>query len=346
MALHVPKKDLSDGEYWFSEEKAADIVRITAYHRRTFQVSVIWFPPSEHLPVRASIAASFDHASSRGLGVLERLPLELLYDVVLRLDMLSIFRLRQTNRRARQVVDGLKEYRIAASHGLDCLRALLHTGLAGDVSLSDFYNALCTESCALCGAFSGFIFLPTWTRCCFTCLGAAPETQLRTLASVQKQFGFTMAELGSLRRFKTLPGIYTPDKVPHESPTEVVSLYQAILLSGQQAELEEAYWSRHYGPRDVGSKYNFMGACALAHYNKRTGEVEHGVSCAGCLHASVWGGGRDRVYAKAGFLQHFKWCGPARELWISSRGGKRIPPLLPRLARRTLEDDSDPDQRL
>ncbi|KAK4237893.1 hypothetical protein C8A03DRAFT_34137 [Achaetomium macrosporum] len=323
--------------YWFREEQADDITRVAAYHRKDYDLAVIWFSASEHVLIRASIATSFGRTSNHGLGVLERLPLEVLYDVVLRLDMQSLFKLRQTNLRARQIVDSLKEYRLVVSHGLNVFCALLRTGIATGVSLSDFYNALCTENCSICGEFSGFVSLPAWTRCCFACLQKAPETQVRSLARVRKRFRLRKRELDTLRPFKTLVGFYSRRETKYRRRTTAVSLQQAMLLSEQEPEEQGQARSAESWQA---LNYNFMGSCALPYYDKRTGQVEQGVCCAGCQLAfekgiigartEKWASeARDKVYSRAGFLEHFKWCEQAQLLWRTSEEGTRLPAELP-----------------
>lgn len=87
-----------------------------------------------------------------------------------------------------------------------------------------------------------------------------------------------------------------------------------------------------------------MGACALPYYDKKSGEIEHGISCPGCqlaLEKSIiatrtedWAfEARDKVYARDGFLQHFKWCEQAQLLWKSSDEGNHMPTELPEAAR-------------
>ncbi|EAQ92985.1 hypothetical protein CHGG_01220 [Chaetomium globosum CBS 148.51] len=228
----------------------------------------------------------------------------------------SIPRLRQTNTGARRVVDALSQYQVVASHGLIGLCALLRTRLAATVSLLDFHRVLCTEACALCGDFSGgIVSLPTWSRCCFRCLWAAPETQIRSLGGVRKLFDFSKVQLASLHPFKTLGGICTRE-APPQSPRAVVSLHQATLLAGQQKEDCSAYSDNWKG-----QKYNFLGACELPYYNRRTGEAEHGgIFCAGCElafeeradktgDAAAWAvQACDTMLSKEAFLEHFKWC--------------------------------------
>ncbi|KAF4457608.1 cyclin f-box [Fusarium austroafricanum] len=307
----MPRGYRSATEYRFGEEQADAIVRTVSYHRIDYCLSVIWFSPGEHVDIRPSIATPFRRTSNVGLGSLDRLPLELLHDTLFRLDMHSLFKFRQTNLRSRQTIDSLRQYQMIASHGLNLFRALLRTRLAIDISLLDFYNALYIKNCSLCGEFGGFISLLTWKRCCFKCLQEAPETQVRTLAAVRKQFRLTKVELGQLKSFKTLPGTYSMEESVHQSRITIVSLHQASLVSRPQSRQAQSASSER------NRKFNFMGSCALPYYDKLTGNVEHGMSCAGCqlaLENDIISTrvekrafeARDKVYARDGFLEHFR----------------------------------------
>ncbi|KZF20440.1 hypothetical protein L228DRAFT_254066 [Xylona heveae TC161] len=332
----------SSTEYHFHEEQSDAIVRVTAYHRKDYCQSVIWFSPGQHDSIRLSIATPFQRTSNKGLGSLDRLPLELLHDMLLRLDMHSLFKFRQINLRSRQIVDSLKQYQMVVLHGLNLFCALLRTRLAIDISLFDFYYALCTKTCTFCGEFSGFISLLTWTRCCFKCLQGAPETQMQTLHTVRKQFHLTKAEENQLSSFKTLPGIYSMMESAYKSRFTIVSVHQAILVSGQQSHtLVQVPLANSGGNK----KYNFMGSCALPYYDRRTGKVQHGILCAGCqlaLEKDIIGSrgekwafeARDKVYAQDDFLEHFRWCEQAQLLWRSSGEGNNPPTELPEAARR------------
>jgi hypothetical protein len=346
MAVHMLRGYRSATEYRFREEQADAIVRATAYHRRDYCLSVIWFSPRNHGDVRLSIASSFQRAPTTRLGSLDRLPLELLHDVLLRLDMHSLFKFRQTNLRSRQAVDSVKQYQMVVSHGLNLLCALLRTRLAIGVSLFDFYDALCTKACDFCGEFSGFISLLNWNRCCFKCLRGALETQVQTLAAARNQYHLTKAELRQLRSCKTLPGVYSMEESVYKSRITIVSAHQARLVSRQRPHAPARQEAQ---PRPTNSirngKLNFMGSCALPYYDKRTGKVEHGISCAGCQlaiekdiigsMAEEWASeARDKVYAQDGFLDHFRWCEQAQLLWRSSGDGKNPPTELPEGARR------------
>ncbi|KAJ6179294.1 hypothetical protein N7519_009755 [Penicillium mononematosum] len=340
MATLIPRGYRSTTEYCFDEAQADAIVRTTAYHRRAYCLSVIWYSPHEHVGIRPSMASSFQQASKVGIGYLDRLPLELLFDILYRLDMHSVFKFRQISLRSRQIVDSLNQYQSVVSHGLNLFCTLLRTGLAIDISLLDFYDALCIKNCTLCGEFAGFISLLVWKRCCFKCLQESPETQVRTLASVRKQFHMTKDN--QLRSFKSLPGIYSMNESTQNTRITIVSLYQATATLAYKRQPHTT--SQAQASSDRNKKFNFMASCALPYYDKQTGTVERGISCAGCQLAIEkdiigtrdrdWGyEARDKVYARDGFLDHFRWCEQAQLLWRSSGEGRNRPPELPVAAR-------------
>jgi hypothetical protein len=342
MAAIIPSGYRSSTEYSIGEETTDAIVRTAAYHRKDYCLSVIWFSPREHVNIRRSIATPFQRTPNVGLGSLDSLPLELLHETLLRLDLHSLFQFRQTNLRGRQMVDSLKQYQMVVSHGLNLLCALLRTRLAIDISLLDFYNALCTKACALCGEFGGFMSLLAWKRCCFKCLKEAPETQVRTLAAVRKQLQLIKSELDQVRSFKTLPGTYSMEESVHKSRISIVAVHQAILVCGRQPHVPA---QAHSPSSERSKKFNFMGSCALPYYDRSTDKIDHGMSCSGCqlaLEKDIIGTrgerwafeARDKVYGRDGFLEHFRWCEQAQLLWTLSDEGNKQPTELPEAARR------------
>lgn len=154
---------------------------------------------------------------------------------------------------------------------------------------------------------------------------------------VQKEFHFTEAEVGQLKMFKTLPGIYTKAQSVGTSRVEAASVYQAGVAAGSTPEVFVQVTMWGFRPQ-----FNFAGACALPYYDRPTDAVEDGVSCAGCYLAfhkfsmvsQRWAAAaRDMVYARDSFLDHFRWCKQAQILWTSSEDGTREPPELPKIAR-------------
>ncbi|KAJ5709149.1 hypothetical protein N7493_010483 [Penicillium malachiteum] len=178
-----PREYFSTSPYYFHDEQAESIVRTSAYYHKDPALAVIYFPPGEHVAVCLSLANPFQRSSSTGLGFLDRLPPELLSNILYGLDMRSVLIFRQVNVRSREVVHYLPQYNKIVVHGLNTLCGLLRTGLAVHISLLEFYNALSTKSCAFCGEFGGFICLPIWKRCCFKCVEVSPETQMKSFYS-------------------------------------------------------------------------------------------------------------------------------------------------------------------
>ncbi|KAJ5609634.1 hypothetical protein N7528_010201 [Penicillium herquei] len=347
-----PREYFSTSPYYFHDEQAEAIVRTSAYYHKDPALAVIYFPPREHVAVCLSLANPFQRSTSTGLGLLDRLPPELLSNILYTLDMRSLLTFRQVNLRSREMVHYLTQYNKIAVHGLNLLCGLLRTRLAVHISLLEFYNALCTKNCAFCGEFGGFMCLPIWKRCCFKCVEVAPQTQIKPFYDIQDQFFIPESESESefqrkqLRVFTPLSGIYTMNETIYEARRwpKLVSLYWLGLVCERKPILQVAPSESQPLFRESPELYNCMAACALPYYDKSTGEVDHGLQCAGCLVACrksiittsrmklEYGLSLDKTFTKAEFLDHFRWCACAQYLWETSDEGKKEPDDLPYFA--------------
>jgi hypothetical protein len=308
-------------------EQADAIIRASAYHRKDFDRAVIWFPPSAHSNSGTSVSSALREPTA-SLGELDRLPLELINEICLQLDIESIFYFRQTNARARQVINTLREYQIVSTHALNAFCALLQTRSASRVTLLDFYRLLCTQN--------DLVYLPTWTRCCSQCIRNGGHSV--SLASVKRVLHLSRKSLAKLPTFTTLPGIYTMDERARSTRITVVPTRSAL-----SAFSEENYPTT--STKDLVLKlystpiHDFMACCALPNYTLQTNQAENGISCAGCqlaLQDGISTGTgeracdvRDMVYSRSGFLEHFVWCEQAQALWLESNNGTVEPPRLP-----------------
>ncbi|KAK0637260.1 hypothetical protein B0T17DRAFT_484496 [Bombardia bombarda] len=331
MAIPLPSQFRSATEFSFRDDQAEAIIRTVSYPRDDLCRTVIWFPPENHNGIRPSIARHLPRATSYlglGGGLLDRLPLELCslgvtlwHDILLRIDIHSLFKFRQANPRSRELVDSLHEYQSVVSHGLNLYCALLRTQVAKRFSLFYVYDALCTKTCTICGEFAGFISLLTWKRCCFICLRTAPKTRVHTRANIRMQMRLNRSQTERLVSFKTLPGAYGYDGRHFDEDTFVVGGVRRPLT---------------LHPRNKILRY--MGMCALPYYDRQTRKVDHGVSCSGCRLAvakglvrnhdrsrNLSGEVQDRLFTPDGLLEHFRWCEQAQLLWRSSDEGKTQP---------------------
>jgi hypothetical protein len=325
--------------YSIPPDQADVIVRVSAYHQKDFDLAVTWFPPRTHSNVITSLSSAFREPTT-SLGELDRLPLELINEICLQLDILSLFKLRQINARARHVVNALHEYQLVTKHALNTLCALLRTYSASRVTLLDFYRLLCTQSCSVCkNQYGDLVFLPTWIRCCSHCVrSGAPGLCIVPLANVERVLCPSEKSLAELPTIKTLPGIYTMEQ--RKRLGRMTSLPVQSALSAYSEE----NGGTSPAPDTIGKLYIqrifiFMACCALPSYNPQTRQIENGVSCAGCQLAledgiSTGTGNcaydiRDMVYSHDGFLQHFAWCEQAQALWLESNDGTVEPRRLP-----------------
>lgn len=289
---------------------------VASYNRANFELPVLTVHPSQHEGVRSTVFQRLGRPQNYDLGRLGRLPFEIVSLICLELDVSSAFRFSHVNRTAREVLSSAREFRQLGTHALECLCALLRTGLAPHVGVLDVYSALTTQHCVLCGgSFGGFCFLPTATRCCLTCIASAPATQMSYLSRVADTAGCSRTDLE-----RRLPVLHTlPDSRRH------IVAAQHALQALQKAGLEDPEETISRWPDSL--TLRLQAATTLPFLDRATGQVESGVSCKGCQiafegdysdhHLEL----RDRFYSKSGFLEHFDECEAAQKLWASSQQG-------------------------
>ncbi|KAH7377711.1 hypothetical protein BKA66DRAFT_467671 [Pyrenochaeta sp. MPI-SDFR-AT-0127] len=314
------------------------IVRASAYHRQEFDRAVIWFSPRTHNNSLTSILPALREPTA-SLGDLDRLSLDLIHEICLQLDIMSIFYLRQTNARARHVVNALHEYQIVTTHALNPFCALLRTHSASRVTLLDFYRLLCTQICSLCNyQYGDLVYLPTWIRFCSHCLRCGDDRIcISKLSSVKRVLLLSKRSLAQLPALRTLPGIYDRD----ESRSGRITIVPTQSALSAFREESGGTGPTHNMMNDIYATptLTFMASCALPSYNLQTKQVENGISCAGCQLAlqddisartEYWAFQvRYKVYSRCGFLKHFVWCEKAQNLWLESKNGTVEPPRLP-----------------
>ncbi|KAF5622081.1 uncharacterized protein FTJAE_11048 [Fusarium tjaetaba] len=160
----------------------------TCFYKRTKYYYPTHDPKAEEFspPVHSLFAGCYK-TQTPNLGILARLPQDILEGIVLQLDIDSYRRFRQVSRRARYVSTAINIYQRVLRHAPDALNALRRTDLSSFVSYADIYTALTTTKCAFCGQFGDFLFLPTAKRCCFQCLRTSPETALVNEARISRR---------------------------------------------------------------------------------------------------------------------------------------------------------------
>lgn len=122
-----------------NEARMKAIQRVTAYHRRDFDLAVISFSDRDLEAAKSKLLSTCGPSTSIA-STLESLPAELISFICLDLDVASLFLFRQVNRRARQVVNSLREYQRLVTHAATSLSAVLRTRSASGIALCDLYR--------------------------------------------------------------------------------------------------------------------------------------------------------------------------------------------------------------
>ncbi|KAL4940565.1 hypothetical protein BDV06DRAFT_223939 [Aspergillus oleicola] len=292
------------------------ILRVASYHRRDFDLAVARVNPADER-VRNSLLRPSPIATAT-LGNLSSLPLEILWEIFRYLDIVSLLNVRHVNKRAAHVVCGIPHYRVVVEHALDTLCVVLRTKIAPYFTFCDLQRILYMKNCLLCDSFGGFVFLPSLTRCCFSCAESALEFRIITSPDLKRFFKQTFKQVSKLVPvLKSLPGMYSRGEALRKRSIQLLSLQQAADALKKQPAGDIHMFKE-------APLVSYMATAAMPYVEKATGVVEHGVACAGCRAAiedpDVMSTEElfmlhDKLYSRVEFLRHFKECKWAKELW-------------------------------
>ena len=101
-------------------------------------------------------------------GQLDRLPAELLLQVLLYSDIPSLTRFRAVSRRAMELVDSVPQYAAIIKHCPDIVRAIVSIQ-AEAYSCDLLYRTLSTTRCSTCDRFGDHLYLIDCRRVCYFC---------------------------------------------------------------------------------------------------------------------------------------------------------------------------------
>ncbi|KAG0127763.1 hypothetical protein HOY82DRAFT_61870 [Tuber indicum] len=145
-----------------------------------------------------------------GLGDLSAyLPLEIINEILLFLDIRSLLAFRRVNTTALATINSLPEYRAVITHAPDVIRAYVAIDLSSHANIHELFQALTSKLCSYCNSFGAFIFLLECRRVCWHCHTQDPELLpiCRGLAAVS--FGVSPEALAVLPALRPVSGTYT-----------------------------------------------------------------------------------------------------------------------------------------
>ncbi|PWI71120.1 uncharacterized protein PCL_12488 [Purpureocillium lilacinum] len=108
------------------------------------------------------------------VGQLNRLPAELLRQVLLYLDLPSLTCFRRVNRRAMEIADSLPQYAAIVRHCPNIIRAIISIQ-ADAFDCHTLYRILSTTRCSTCERFGDHLYLIDCRRVCYLCFTRRPE---------------------------------------------------------------------------------------------------------------------------------------------------------------------------
>jgi hypothetical protein len=141
------------------------------------------------------------------LAQLSLLSLELVIDVILRLDILSLTAFRMVNKGARHVVDTTTQYQMIFRHWPNILRSSISTE-ARYFELRTLYEALREWKCVTCGDFGGYFYIITCARVCYVCFTENIQFLPMSGTQASKITGWSRKELKQLPHLRSIPGRY------------------------------------------------------------------------------------------------------------------------------------------
>ncbi|KAK7431672.1 hypothetical protein QQZ08_001891 [Neonectria magnoliae] len=181
-----------------------------------------------------------------GIGMLGRLPHEILDHILSYLDITTLDYVKAVNRRMFELVNVHPHFRIInerAQHTLRCLRALRN---AHAITLGELFEKLRTSQCDDCDDFGSYIYLITFRRVCCRCFQEKDRYVPMREFSVMRRFGLPLETLSTLPRVQSYPGSYgggsgRPDH--YQDYTTVIdreaAYHAGIALHGSHAAMLE-----------------------------------------------------------------------------------------------------------
>ncbi|KAI9792978.1 MAG: hypothetical protein M1816_001300 [Peltula sp. TS41687] len=324
-------------------------VNIDKLTRRRFELTNITIDPeglARRCPLDNGRPQSTTTTINTTLGTLDALPLELLHDVLLQLDLQSLTTLRAVNRYARCSIDGLHKYKTIIGHAPNVLRAALAVGAAAWISCNTLYAILCNPSCSHCRDFGAFFYLLSGERVCFLCLSDHRDFLPLTEVRARDEYGLSRKDFRELQSITTLPGMYSVRALLRRKRMSLVDRRAAqtagIKLHGSSLEMELFVDEQRYQMTDRYEKkvekmpwarirkpscppytvefdeyscnpLRFMATVRVPLIKAQTGIVQWGFSCQGCVKSDGQRRGIRqldwrRMFSLDGYVDHVKDC--------------------------------------
>lgn len=234
-------------------------IKPTKMSNRENEITALSLPA----PVRPNIKPTITN-----LGVLSKLPVELLRAVAIELDVATFMDFRLVSRFANEVVEGMLEFERVTTGARTALRQICQIQTSRNFTFGRLYKKICTAECERCGLYARLLHLITCKRICGGCHKKylPPICRILIRKDLSEQIinalpSMTITPSDKTRRFAEKFGssgkltLYDPPAAWHAGVLDRSSAGRRVFHDGTHARL----WSlvRHNA---------VLGRCAEAEY--------------------------------------------------------------------------------
>ena len=132
------------------------------YRSRTRQIATVSAPNAPQ------ILKELQDKPGPSLGDLDR-PFEILRMIISQLSFSDLRNFKATNSRAREIVIVNPEYRNIVTHAPETVATVYKTELEAAFSINHIHDVLTQSRCTICDRRAGYVFFPSFQRCCERC---------------------------------------------------------------------------------------------------------------------------------------------------------------------------------
>ncbi|KAK3998013.1 hypothetical protein QBC44DRAFT_47689 [Cladorrhinum sp. PSN332] len=253
--------------------------------------------------------AGYTFQPTQFLGKLEVFPLEILQEILMRSDILSIYAFGLANKSAHGVVASLPTLKLAKRYFPDVIRAIMGTR-AQHFDLLTLHQALCSnQPCVTCRSYGGYFHLLRCARVCSHCFTRYTIFSPIGLPEAMETTDLSRERLGKIPHISSIPGNYSwllfsqlfQDRQPLWDRTMLNSLSQSKTTS--LIGLEKSSF------KDRGSEPGrFMSVLPVPWLDPVSGKTDWGVYCIACEATSHYMS--RKLYTPKGLRDHVSSYGP------------------------------------
>ena len=174
-------------------------------------------------------------ANSSSLGALDKLPLELIHQILCdEISLSTLTRCREVNRGLRLIIDNLPQYKAIVTYAPSSLRGTLSLCAGRYTGLRELYEALCSEKCNTCGKFGPYLYVLNCKRVCFNCFTTDFEYLPLKWTHAQSKYLIKATDIMDygVNTVKSLPGQYEVySKKRERARIPLIGMYDAVLVA-------------------------------------------------------------------------------------------------------------------